>query len=332
MPLAGVFSQVRVSDGAPLNYFLHAAGPAAGPTLRLDWVFTAICLAVCLIIGGLLSAAILRRRPDVPPHQLAHDTSGLRWIVVGVGLSVPVLVAMLVYALFTLDQVASPAETPALSITVTAYDWWWKVVYDDAPDASARFVTANEIHIPTGEPVRFKLKSADVIHTFWVPRLAGKTQAIPGQTNEQWLQADAPGVYRGQCSQFCGAQHAHMAFEVIAESRADFAAWSAQQARAPDMQDTPNSATVTAGKTLFVDKCAGCHAIRGTDAQGAQAPDLTHLNSRRLIAAGTLFNTAQNQLTWITEAQRIKPDSLMPSIALKRDEAVSLSAYLATLK
>jgi cytochrome c oxidase subunit 2 len=329
MPLAGVASQVHVGDGAPLNYFLHAAGPAAGPTLRLDWIFTAICVAVCVIVGGLLSAAILRRRPDVPLHQLAHGTSGLRWIVIGVGLSVPVLVAMLVYALFTLNQVATPAETPALTITVTAYDWWWKVAYDDAPDASAHFVTANEIHIPTGEPVRFKLKSADVIHTFWVPRLAGKTQAIPGQTNEQWLQADAPGVYRGQCSQFCGAQHAHMAFEVIAESRADFAAWSAEQARAPDM---PNDAAVTAGKALFLDKCAGCHAIRGTDAQGAQAPDLTHLNSRRLIAAGTLSNTAQNQLAWITGAQRIKLDSLMPSIALKRDEAASLSAYLATLK
>jgi cytochrome c oxidase subunit 2 len=131
---------------------------------------------------------------------------------------------------------------------VTAYDWRWKVAYDDAPDASARFVTANEIHIPTGEPVRFKLNSADVIHTFWVPRLAGKTQAIPGQTNEQWLQADVPGVYRGQCSQFCGAQHAHMAFEVIAESRANFAAWFAQQARAPDM---PNDTAVTTGKSAL---------------------------------------------------------------------------------
>ncbi len=329
MPLAGVASRVQLSDGAPLNYFFHAAGPAAGPTLRLDWIFTAICVAVCMIVGGLLSAAILRRRPAAPLRQLADGTSGLRWIVIGVGVSVPVLVAMLVYALFTLDQVATSAETPALTITVTTYDWWWKVAYDDAPAASAHFVTANEIHIPTGEPVRFKLKSADVIHTFWVPRLAGKTQAIPGQTNEQWLQADVPGIYRGQCSQFCGAQHAHMAFEVVAESRAEFAAWSEQQAREPN---TSNDAAVTAGKALFLDRCAGCHAIRGTDAQGAQAPDLSHLNSRRLIAAGTLANTAQNQLAWITGAQRIKPDSLMPSIALKRDEAASLSAYLATLK
>jgi cytochrome c oxidase subunit 2 len=329
MPLEAAASPVHVSDGAPLNYFLHAAGPAAGPTLRLDWVFTAICVAVCVIVGGLLIVAILRRRPDAPLHQLARGTSGLRWIVIGVSLSVPVLVAMLVYALFTLDRVATPAQTPALTITVTAYDWWWKVAYDDVPVESLRFVTANEIHIPTGEPVRVKLKSADVIHTFWVPKLAGKTQAIPGQTNEQWLQADIPGVYRGQCSQFCGAQHAHMAFEVVAESRGDFSAWSAQQARVAAIT---NDAATTAGKALFLDKCAGCHAIRGSDAQGAQAPDLTHLNSRRLIAAGTLANNAQNQLAWITGAQRIKPDSLMPSIALKRDEATSLSAYLATLK
>ena len=145
------------------------------------------------------------------------------------------------------------------------------------PMRSARFVTANEIHIPAGEPVRIKLKSADVIHTFWVPRLAGKTQAIPGQTNEQWIQADAPGVYRGQCSQFCGAQHAHMAFEVIAESRADFAAWSAEQAHRCADRTAGRCRASTAGKTLFLDKCAGCHAIRGSDAQGAQAPDLTHL-------------------------------------------------------
>jgi cytochrome c oxidase subunit 2 len=329
MPVTATSQSAYASDSAPLNYFLHAAGPAATPTLILDWIFTTICVAVCVIVGGLLIAAILRRRPDAPFNQLVQDNSGLRWIVIGVALSVPVLVAMLIYALITLNRVASPAETPALTITVTAYDWWWKVAYDDAADPTRRFVTANEIHIPAGEPIRIKLKSADVIHTFWVPKLAGKTQAIPGQTNEQWLQADAPGVYRGQCSQFCGAQHAHMAFEVVAQSRADFSAWSAEQARVPAVS---NDVNVAAGKTLFMDRCAGCHAISGSDAQGAQAPDLTHLDSRRLIAAGTLTNTADNQLAWITGAQRIKPDSLMPSIALKRDEAASLAAYLTTLR
>jgi cytochrome c oxidase subunit II len=314
---------------APLNFFLHAAGPAAAPTLQLDWIFMAICVAVCVIVGALLIGAIFRRRPAATHHTLMQGGNGLRWITTGVGISTVVLVGMLVYALLTLQRVATPGKTPGLTITVTAYDWWWKVTYDDAADPSQHFTTANEIHIPAGVPVRVRLKSADVIHTFWVPKLAGKTQAIPGQTNEQWIQADAPGVYRGQCSQFCGAQHAHMAFEVVAENSADFAAWAAQQARETPM---PTEATAKAGQAIFLDRCAGCHAIRGSDANGALAPDLTHLDSRRLIAAATLSNSANNQLAWITEAQRIKPDSLMPSIALTRDDAASLCAYLATLK
>ena len=313
---------------APLNYFLHAAGPAATPTLILDWIFAGICVAVCVIVAVLLGVGIVRKRPDLPFSHLITGHGGTRWIIWGVGVSVPVLVGMLIYALVTLERVATPSRTPALTVTVTAYDWWWKVAYDFA-DPAMRFVTANEIHIPVNEPVRITLKSADVIHTFWVPALAGKTQAIPGQTNEQWIQADAPGVYRGQCSQFCGAQHAHMAFEVVAESAADFAAWSVQQAR-PHTQNDVNE--VLAGHSVFIDKCAGCHAIQGSDAQGMQAPDLTHLNSRRLIAAGTLVNTPQNQLAWITGAQRIKPDSLIPSISLTSAEASSLSAYLATLR
>jgi cytochrome c oxidase subunit 2 len=315
----------HADDTAPLNYFLHAAGPAAAPTLTLGWIFTAICTAVCVIVAALLIGGIVRRRPELPARGLIH-TSGMRWIVIGVGVSTLVLAAMLAHALVTLERVATPPATPALTITVTAYDWWWKVAYDDSPDPARRFVTANEIHIPTGEPVRIVLRSADVIHAFWVPRLAGKTQTIPGQTNEQWIQADAPGVYRGQCTQFCGAQHAHMAFEVVAQDRAAFAAWLDRQAR-PVASDTSS----LAGHKLFVDKCAGCHAIRGTDANGMQAPDLTHLNSRRLIAAGALKNTPQNQLDWIAHAQSIKPESLMPSIALTSDEAEKLSAYLATL-
>jgi cytochrome c oxidase subunit 2 len=192
-------------------------------------------------------------------------------------------------------------------------------------------VTANEIHIPVGEPVKIVLKSADVIHAFWVPQLAGKTQTIPGQINEQWIQADTPGVYRGQCSQFCGAQHAHMAFEVVAQDRAGFDAWRRAEAlpAAPIAADANTLASN--GRKLFLDRCAGCHTVRGTDAHGAQAPDLTHLDSRRLIAAGVMTNTPEHQLDWIAHAQRIKPDSLMPGIALTADEAAALSTYLATL-
>jgi cytochrome c oxidase subunit 2 len=322
----------RDADGAPLNYFLHAAGPAAAPTMRLGWALTALCTAVVVVITLLLLIALARRRLPQKPQQahplvVASESGALRWVYIGTGLSSLCLIAALAYTLVTLDSVAAPTRQPTLTLTVTAYDWWWKIEYSDA-DGAPGFVTANEIHIPIGEPVKVVLKSADVIHAFWVPLLAGKTQTIPGQINEQWIQADAPGIYRGQCSQFCGAQHAHMAFEVIAQGAADFAAWRSAQAQpAQRVDDT----LASRGQQLFGERCAGCHAIRGTDANGTQAPDLTHLASRRLIAAGALTNTPEHRLDWIQHAQRIKPDSLMPGIGLTANEAAALSAYLATL-
>jgi cytochrome c oxidase subunit 2 len=316
-------------DKAPLNYFFHAAGPASIPTMRLGWVLTAVAVTVTLMIAGLLIAAIVRRRPPAPPGSLIAESGGMRWVYIGTGVSSIALLAMLVYILITLESVASPAGHPQLTITVTAYDWWWKVDYADDPDPARNFSTANEIHIPVGEPVKVLLKSADVVHAFWVPRLAGKTQTIPGQTSEQWLQADEAGIYRGQCSQFCGAQHAHMAFEVIAQNAADFDAWRASQGRAAD--EPAGDAVVAHGQHLFAERCAGCHSIRGTDAAGLQAPDLTHLGSRRTLAAGTLTNTPDHLLDWIEHAQQIKPESLMPDIALTSAEAAALSAYLATL-
>jgi cytochrome c oxidase subunit II len=313
---------------APLNYFLHAAGPAAAPTMHLGWAMTAIAVVVTGVIAALLVAAIFRTRPVTQVDSLHADSGGMRWIYIGTGVSSVALLAMLVYILVTLESVASPATHPQLTITVTAYDWWWKVDYADDPDPARNFTTANEIHIPVGEPVKIALKSADVVHAFWVPRLAGKTQTIPGQTNEQWVQADRAGLYRGQCSQFCGAQHAHMAFEVVAQSPADFNAWRDAQGR---VAAAVSDVTVAAGAHLFAERCAGCHMVRGTDAQGRQAPDLTHLDSRRTIAAGALTNTQDHLLDWIQHAQRIKPESLMPDIALSTGDAAALSAYLATL-
>jgi cytochrome c oxidase subunit 2 len=326
--LSGFNALPACAATAPLNYFLHAAGPAATPTMRLGWVFTAICVAVTLIVAALLIAAISRKRPAARSDSLMADAGGLRWIYIGTGISSVVLLGMLVYFLVVLASVASPASPPQLTLTVTAYDWWWKVDYADDPNPARNFSTANEIHIPTGEPVRIRLNSADVVHAFWVPQLAGKTQTVPGQTNEQWIEADRAGVYRGQCSQFCGAQHAHMAFEVIAEKPADFNAWRDAQGRAAA---PASGVAVAAGRHLFGERCAGCHTIRGTDATGLQAPDLTHLGSRRTIAAGTLTNTPQHLLDWIGHAQQIKPEALMPDIALSAGDAAALSAYLATL-
>ncbi|ABE36005.1 cytochrome c oxidase subunit II [Paraburkholderia xenovorans] len=327
--LALAASPVHAGPAAPLNYFLHAAGPAAAPTQRLGWVLSAIAILVTLIIAGLLVGAIVRRRPAPPTRPFNAEAGGMHWIYIGTGVSSIVLLAILVYVLITLESVASPAAHPQLTLTVTAYDWWWKVDYADDPDPLRNFSTANEIHIPVGQPVKILLKSADVVHAFWVPQLAGKTQTIPGQTNEQWIQADQPGIFRGQCSQFCGAQHAHMAFEVVAQSPADFAAWRAAQGRTAG--GSAGDAAVAAGRHLFAERCAGCHTIRGSDAAGLQAPDLTHLLSRRTLAAGALTNTPEHLLDWIEHAQRIKPEALMPDIPLTTGDAAALSAYLATL-
>ena len=319
-------------SAAPLQYLLHAAGPASAPAYRLGWALIALVTAVMVIIAILLVGALVRHRPPLPAageQKLPADGGGLHWIMIGTGISTVALFAALVYAMTTLESVASPPREPPLTIDVTSYDWWWKIDYPDALDPSREFVTANEIHIPIGVPVRVELRSADVIHTFWAPQLAGKTEMIPGQTNVQWIEADRPGVYRGQCSQFCGAQHAHMAFEVVAEPQPQFDAWRESQRRGAQAVTTPDART---GQRLFGERCAGCHSVRGTSAAGMQAPDLTHLASRRLIAAGQMTNTAEHRLDWIEHAQRIKSDSLMPSIALSASEAAALSAYLTTLQ
>lgn len=366
----------------PFNYFLHSHGLASGPTLYLGWVLAAICVAVCLLIAGLLAYAVWRRRPVSERDVVGDPGRSLRWVGIGTGLSTLVLFGLAAYALTVLAEVGAPPRAAALTVAVTGYDWWWRIDYGSGDgdgngngngngrgDGAQRFTTANELHIPVGVPVRVRLDSADVIHAFWVPQLAGKTQMIPGVTNEQWLQADAPGLYRGQCTQFCGAQHAHMAFDVIAQTPADFAAWRArqQQGAAPDLAATRPSSDLAsaqpssdlaaaqpssnlaaaqpssdvrpmqpslfrAGHALFMDRCAGCHAVRGTDARGEHGPDLSHLLGRRMLGAGLLTNTAAHRIDWVTRVQNFKPGARMPNMALTTTERAELSAYLDTLQ
>lgn len=312
---------------APLDYFSHAAGPAAYGTQQLGWVFTGICIAVCLIVTALLTFAILRRRPHEEARHIVHGGRGLHWIGVGTLISTIILFGMGLYALVVLNQAARPPQTPALTIQVTGYDWWWKAQYPATTNAPA-FETANELHIPVGVPVMVELQSADVIHAFWVPQLAGKTQMIPGLTNHQWFQADKPGIYRGQCTQFCGQQHAHMAFEVVADMPDDFARWQAAQAR----DARPATAETQQGEKIFMNQCAGCHAVRGGDAHGGHGPNLTHLATRRLLAAGIMENNPDTRMDWVMHVQSIKPGARMPNFSLKQSEATSLSAYLNSLR
>jgi len=324
--IAALPNAVEASE-APLNYFLHSYGPAAKPTMYLGWVLAGLSVTIGIIISLLLLAALIRKRSHSDPCSIDGEDEGLLWIYIGTGISTFILFGLVIYSSMVLNEVAKPPQTPTLTITVTGYDWWWKAEYEH-DDPAQRFITANELHIPVGQPVLIKLKSADVIHAFWVPKLAGKTQMIPGLVNQQWIQADMSGIYAGQCVQFCGAGHARMGLEVIAKSPEEFENWQNVQRKTamltPMTHEDP-------GYKLFMDQCAGCHTIRGTDAAGKHAPDLTHLNSRRKIAAGLLTNTPDHLKKWIMNAQGLKPGSRMPSFALSENEASALMLFLSKL-
>ena len=322
-----IMSNAANATNAPLNYFLHSYGPAAKPTMYLGWLLASLSVTVFLIIALLMAAAMLRKRPVADPRAIGREDEGLRWIYIGTGISTCILFGLVIYSLMVLNEVAKPPQAPTVTLVVTGYDWWWKIEYDH-DDPAQRFITANELHIPVGQPILIKLKSADVIHAFWVPTLGGKTQMIPGLTNQQWIQADEPGIYLGQCTQFCGVGHAHMGLEIIAESAQDFEKWRKAQRRTAPLVPM---ASEDPGQKLFMDRCAGCHTIRGTDATGEHAPDLTHLNSRRRLAAGLLTNTPDHLMKWVVNAQQLKPGSRMPSIALSESETSALALFLSTL-
>jgi cytochrome c oxidase subunit 2 len=222
----------------------------------------------------------------------------------------------------------SPASRP-LTIELTGHQWWWEATYAD-PSPRGRFTTANEIHIPVGRPVLFILNADDVIHSLWVPNLAGKKDLVPGRPQTLWFQADTPGVYRGQCAEFCGYQHAKMALFVVAEPPAQYAQWArASQAQAAP----PNDPVAIRGQQAFMNgSCVLCHNIEGTPAGSHAGPDLTHLAGRRTLAAGTIRNTRGNLAGWIVDPQRIKPGAHMPPTHLAPGELDALLTYLQTLK
>ncbi len=313
---------------APMSY-LHTFGPAGDAATRLGWGLGIVSIVVVVVITILLLGAVLRRRArSDDPNALAvqRDEGGMPWIYVGVGVSTVVLLGCALWTMFTVAAVAMPAHTN-LTLQVTAAQWWWSVRYENK-EPGRIFTTANEIHIPVGVPVRIELKSEDVIHSFWIPRLAGKMDVIPGQTNVTWLQADHPGTYRGQCGEYCGAQHAHMAMVVVADTPQDYAAWVHGQLSDAVAPETP---PLRAGQQAFEAHCAACHAVRGTRAGGILGPDLTHLMSRHMIAAGLLPNTPGNLAAWIADAQALKSGSRMPSLALSGRDLSSVVAYLQTL-
>jgi len=284
--------------------------------------------AVTVIISLLVAAAIWRKPAEPAQTELAAADGGMGWVWIGVSISTLVLLFSVVWTMAVLARVTSPGTKPALTVEITGRQWWWQVRYLSGDPAQV-FTTADEIHIPAGVPVKFVLIGGDVIHSFWVPALGGKTDLIPGQTNETWLEAHAPGIYRGQCAEYCGVEHAKMSLLVIAQTMRDFEAWRVREMQSPAR---PASGEQWAGQALFVAHCGACHAVRGTDAGGQLGPDLSHLTSRKTLAAGSLPNDAAHLAQWISDPQGVKPGNLMQKPDLAPNELRDVVAYLGTLQ
>ncbi|MDB5396890.1 MAG: coxB [Rhodospirillales bacterium] len=313
--------------------YLSGAGVKADPVVALTWGVLVISIAVVIIVSILLLAGIQRGRSrvaavDIELQQVERRGNALALVYWGTAISTVVLFGALVWTVAVLAAINAPHAKPMLTIEVTGLQWWWKVRYL-SDDPSRTITTANEIHIPTGQPVRVRLIGADVIHSFWIPALTGKTDTIPGQTNVTWLEAQRPGVYRGQCTEYCGEQHAHMAAFVVADTPDVFQTWWNDQLR-PAAQ--PTTAQEVQGQVEVQFRCGACHMVRGTDAGGSVAPDLTHLMSRKTIAAGTLDNTIANLAGWIANPQAIKPGTRMPVLNLSGQEVSDITTYLQLLK
>ncbi len=317
---------------APLGY-LHGFGPKADPVVTLTWGLLIISIAVIVIITSLVVVGVWYRRErssrPIAQVPIGREGNGLRWVSIGAGLSTLVLLGSLVWTVVVLAAVNGPPRAAAVTIEITGQQWWWKARYL-SDDASRVFVTADEIHIPVGQPVRIKLIGADVIHSFWVPKLTGKMDAVPGQTNETWIEAKAPGRYLGECSEFCGLQHAHMALTLVAESPEEFQGWWKAQLQ-PAATDNL-SPLALAGERDLEFHCGACHAVRGTGAGGSVAPDLTHLMSRATLAGGIVPNTVGNLAGWLANPQAVKPGTLMPNLYLSGPEIASVTSYLETLQ
>lgn len=270
-----------------------------------------------------------RRAADDLVHVPAETHRRLERVVsVSVGATILILIAFLAYDL-TVGRALAQHPQRGMTIDVTGHQWWWEVLYEN-PDPSRQLLTANEIHVPVGEPVQFKLRAADVIHSFWAPNLSGKRDLIPGYMSTIWFKADTPGVYRGQCAEFCGLQHAKMAFYVVADPRPKFDAWLAA---ASQSHQTPTDSTLLSGERVFLSSgCAVCHTISGTQAFATVGPNLSHFGSRSTIAAGTLPNTKENLARWIFNPQMIKPGVIMPQVPLQPAQLSAVVAYLESLK
>jgi cytochrome c oxidase subunit 2 len=294
----------------------------------LSWLVLAVCAVIFAVVAYLLVHVIVRfRAPRAddhePPQVYGSNAIELAWTVVPV-LLVLVLFLSTARTIFEIER-ARPAD--ALRVTVVGHQWWWEFRYPDLG-----IVTANELHLPVSDgagvrrPTMLRLESVDVIHSFWLPQLNGKTDVIPNHPNTMWVEPLQVGTYYGQCAEYCGTQHAHMLIRVVVHSRAEFDAWATAQRALP-------AESTSAGRAVFLaTACVNCHAVRGTPAVGSFGPDLTHLMSRATIGAGAAPNTRENLRRWVNNPDHLKPGVLMPAMNLPDDQVDAVVAYLMTLK
>ena len=305
---------------------LQPAGIQAERIARLWDVFLYVSIAVYAIVLLFLLAALFRKRPEIVPNAVPPRVRTT--VSVATGITVVTLLGLVTASVFTSRSIADVPKN-AIQIGIVGHQWWWQIEYDDA-DKSKRISTANELTIPVGVPVTLHLQSTDVIHSFWVPSLHGKLDLIPGKRNTMTLRADVPGVYRGQCAEFCGYQHAKMALWVNAVPQADYAKWVEASRRSSKI---PSTSEEREGQEVFMrSPCPLCHTIQGTEANGKVGPDLTHFASRRSIAAGTLPNRRGFLAGWVLDPQHIKPGAYMPPNPLEQREVQPLITYLESLR
>jgi cytochrome c oxidase subunit 2 len=314
-----------------MNWTFFPATPYARDVARLWWTMLAVATVVWLAVVAATIMASRRAKPavDGDAPYLGAESPGTRKAIMAAFLATSgILFFFMGYDFVLGRKTPQHVHQGGLDVTVQSKQWWWNFIYNDTVP-QLRMVSPNELHVPVGVPVNLIIKSSDVIHSVWAPRLAGKQDAVPGYTGSLTFTAETAGVYPGVCAEFCGAQHANMRFLVIAHPKKEFDDWYATS-RTPA---APPSDSTRAGEQVFMSAaCATCHAIGGTPAFGNTGPDLTHVGSRRTLASGAIPNTFEDMMRWIYNPQAIKPGTLMPAVALKADQLRAVTAYLRSLK
>jgi cytochrome c oxidase subunit 2 len=324
LALASTCLAQSVTLSSPTNIFAPASTPAKS-IFSLSLFVLVITGIIFVVVGSLLAYAVVKFRKQKdddssePPQVYGSNQVEIAWTVI------PILIVAVLFMATArvIANVQKAAPDNAVHVTVIGHQFWWEYRYP-----GLKVVTANELHVPSGLPTELKLLSADTDHSFWVPRLAGKTDLIPNHPNVMWIDPQEPGLYLGQCAQYCGTQHAKMLLRIYVEPRTEFEHWIQQQS-----QPAQPSAIASEGQRIFKGTaCVNCHAVAGTPAQGRFGPDLTHLMSRDTIAAGIAKNNHENLRLWIQDPSRLKPGSLMPAMALNEHDLNAVTSYLETLR